>query len=109
MALGIDVRTHDSRNGRLPSVLERIQDLRPSIPGSRDRVLSEAFVRRHTRFESVSAFCDASPSQRATIGSVQRLDADERDAFVDRTTDFETWAALTDHAALEDALTHYTG
>jgi hypothetical protein len=62
-------------------------------------------VRRHTRFESVGAFCDACPCEADTIGGVQRLAAAQRDAFVDRTTDFETWPAMKERAAVEDLVT----
>jgi hypothetical protein len=89
----------------LATAVERALSLEVWVSSSRERVASESFVGRHTQFGSVEEFCAACPSEADTVGSVQRLPADERDAFVDRTTDFETWAEMKRSAAVEDLLT----
>ncbi|WP_135667348.1 hypothetical protein [Halorhabdus rudnickae] len=105
MVLDFEVRTQDALWAELRRGLDRALALKTWITDADDGVVSEAFVRRHTRFESVTAFCEACPCESNTIGGVQRLAAGERDAFVDRTTDFETWPAMKESAAVEDMVT----
>ncbi|WP_181686431.1 hypothetical protein [Halorhabdus salina] len=105
MVLDFGVRTQDTLLAELRHGLERALALQTWVADADDGVVSEAFVRRHTQFESVTAFCVASPCEADTIGGLQRLEADERDAFIDRTTDFETWPAMKENAAVEDLVT----
>jgi hypothetical protein len=105
MVLDVGVKTHDSLRNTLTTAIERALTLDTWVSRSRERVASEAFIRRHTQFESVAGFCAASPSSDDSIGGVQRLSADERDTFVARATDFETWAEMKRSAALEDLVT----
>ncbi len=102
MILGSGVKTHDSLLTDLTTAIERALSLEAWVSSAHEGVLSPAFVRRYTKFDSVEKFCEASPSDDATLGSVQRLSADERDAFVARTTDFETWGEMKERAAVED-------
>jgi len=105
MALDVGVKTGDSLHTSLTTAIERALTLETWVSSSRQQVDSEPFIRRHTQFGSVDEFCVASPCEDDTIGGVQRLPTDERDAFVARTTDFETWEAMTESAALEDLTT----
>jgi len=105
MVLDFGVRTQDALRAELRRGLDRALALQTWIADAEDGVVSDAFVRRHTRFESVTAFCEACPCEEDTIGGVQRLADAERDAFVDRTTDFETWPAMKESAAVEDLVT----
>ena len=105
MVLDFGVKTGDGLRAELGRALDRAFALQTWIADTDDRVLTDAFVRRHTRFESVGAFCEACPCEEETIGGVQRLADGERDAFVDRTTDFETWSAMKESAAVEDLVT----
>ncbi|QSG10015.1 hypothetical protein [Halapricum desulfuricans] len=105
MVLGSGVKTRDSLHTDLITAIERALSLEAWVSSAHERILSPAFVRRHTQFDSVDRFCEASPSGDATIGSVQQLSADERDAFVARTTDFETWGEMKERAAVENLMT----
>jgi hypothetical protein len=87
---------------RLAAAVKRAFSLEQFVSGSREHAASDAFVGRHTKFDSVTAFCAASPAAEDTVWAVERLPEGERDAFVDRTTDFESWAALKRSAAAED-------
>ncbi|WP_324664916.1 hypothetical protein [Haloarcula sediminis] len=89
----------------LRTAIERALTLETWVSSSRERIASESFIRRHTQFGSVEEFCVASPCDDDSIGSVQQLSADERDAFVARTTEFETWAEMKESAAVEDLVT----
>jgi hypothetical protein len=105
MVLDSDVRTHDSLQTSLTNAIERALTLETWVSSSRERIASKSFISRHTQFGSVDEFCVASPCDDDTIGGVQQLSADERDAFVARTTDFETWAEMKESAAVEDLVT----
>jgi len=105
MVLDSGVKTRDSLHTSLTTTIERALTRDTWVTSSRERVTSESFIRRRTQFGSVDEFCVASPSDDDTIGGVQRLSADERDAFVARTTDFETWAEMKQSAAVGDLVT----
>lgn len=102
MVLDSGVKTHDTS---LKAAIKRGLMLKAVVSNSHDRVFSQAFIRRHTQFDSVEAFCAACPCDDDTIGGVQRIRADERDAFVERTTEFETWEEMKRGAAVEDLVT----
>jgi hypothetical protein len=105
MVLDFGVKTHDSLHNNLITAIERALTLETWVSRSRERVASETFIRRHTEFDSVDGFYAACPCDDDTIGGVQRLSTDERNAFVARTTDFETWAEMKQSAAVEDLVT----
>jgi hypothetical protein len=105
MVLDFRVKTSDSLHTSLITAIERALSLDTWVSRSRERVASKAFIRRHTEFDSVDGFCAACPCDKDTIGGVQRLSIDERNAFVARTTDFETWAEMKQSAAVEDLIT----
>jgi hypothetical protein len=105
MVLDFGVKAQDSLQDNLIAAIERALTLDTWVSRSRERATSEAFIRRHTEFDSVERFCAACPCDDDTIGGVQRLSTDERDAFVARTTDFETWAEMKQSAAVEDLVT----
>jgi hypothetical protein len=105
MVLDSGVEATDSLPTSLTTAIKRALTLETRVSRSRERAASEAFIRRHTEFDSVEEFCAACPCDDDTIGGVQRLSADERDAFVARTTDFETWAEMKQSAAVEDLVT----
>ena len=105
MVLDFGVKTHDSLHNNLITAIERALTLETWVSRSREGVASETFIRRHTEFDSVDGFYAASPCDDDTIGGVQRLSTDERNAFVARTTDFETWAEMKQSAAVEDLVT----
>jgi hypothetical protein len=105
MVLDSGVKTPDSLQGSLTTAIERALTLETWVSSSREHVDTESFIRRHTQFESVAEFCAASPSSDDSIGGVQRLSADERDTFVARATDFETWAEMKQTAAVEELVT----
>lgn len=102
MVLDSGVKTPDSLHTDLSTAIERALSLDTWVSSSSERVASEAFIRRRTEFDSVAGFCAACPGDDDTIGAVQRLSADERDSFVARTTDFETWAEMKQSAAVEE-------
>jgi hypothetical protein len=105
MVLDFGVKTHNSLHHNLITAIERALTLDTWVSRSREQVASEAFIRRHTEFDSVDGFCAACPCDDDTIGGVQRLSTDERNVFVARTTDFETWAEMKQSAAVEDLVT----
>jgi hypothetical protein len=105
MVLDSGVKTHDSLHDNVSTAIERALTLNTWVSRSREQVASEVFIRRHTEFDSVEGFCAACPCDGDTIGDVQRLSTDERNAFVARTTDFETWADMKQSAAVEDLVT----
>jgi site-specific DNA-cytosine methylase len=105
MVLDSGVKTPDSLHTSLTTAIERALTLDTWVSRSRERVASETFIGRHTEFDSVDGFCAACPCDDDTIGGVQRLSTDERNAFVARTTDFETWAEMKQSAAVEDLVT----
>jgi hypothetical protein len=105
MVLGSGVKTHDSLHNSLTTAIRRALTLETWVSRSREHVDSDSFVRRHTQFGSVDEFCVASPSDGSSIGAVQRLSTDERNEFVARTTDFETWTEMKESAAIEDLVT----
>ncbi|WP_136717018.1 hypothetical protein [Halorientalis salina] len=105
MVLDSGVKTHESLHTSLTTAIERAFTLETWVSSSRKRVASESFIRRRTQFGSVDEFCVASPCDDDTLGGIQQLSADERDAFVARTTDFETWTAMKQSAAVEDLVT----
>jgi len=105
MALDAGVKTGDSLHTNLTTAIKRALTLETWVSSSRQQVDSESFIRRHTQFGSVDEFCVASPCDDDTLGGVQRLSADKRNAFVARTTDFETWEGMKESAALEDLAT----
>jgi hypothetical protein len=105
MVLGSGVKTHNSLHISLKTAIERALALEKWVADSREQLLSEPFIRRHTRFESVDRFCEACPCDDDTIRGIQELSADERDAFVERTTDFETWEKMKRSAAVVDLVT----
>jgi hypothetical protein len=102
MVLDSGVKTPDSLHVSLTTAIKRALTLETVVSSSREHVASESFIRRHTQFDSVDEFCVACPSSDDTIGGVQRLSADERDTFVARTTDFETWPEMKQTAAVEE-------
>ncbi|QSG14401.1 hypothetical protein [Halapricum desulfuricans] len=105
MVLDSGVKTRDPLHASLTTAIKRALSLEVLVSSSHERVASESFIRRRTQFGSVDEFCAASPCDDATIGDIQGLPTDERDAFVARTTDFETWAEMKDSAAVEDLVT----
>ncbi len=105
MVLDSGVKTHDSLHSSLTTAIERAFTLEEWVSSSRERVAREAFIRRRTQFDSVEEFCAACPCDDDTIGGVQQLPADERNAFVTRTTEFETWDEMKRSAAVEDLVT----
>ncbi|MEZ3145445.1 hypothetical protein [Halobaculum sp. MBLA0143] len=105
MALDFGVKTSDSLHASLRTAIERTLALESWVPRSRRRVASGTFVRRHTQFDSAEEFCTACPCDEDTIGGVQRLSAEQRDAFVARTTDFDEWTEMKRAAATEDLVT----
>ena len=100
MALDLRVEAQSVDPTRLTAAVE--QTLTPMTGDSRDGLFSEPFLRCHTDFESVTELCRACPAERDTVGALQAMDADARDAFVDARTDFETWAAMKEAAATSD-------
>ena len=105
MVLDSGGKTPESLHTSLTTAIERALSLETWVSSSRERVVSEAFMCRHTQFDSVDGFYAACPCDDDTIGGVQRLSADERDAFVARTTDFKTWNEMKQSAAVEDLVT----
>lgn len=105
MVLDSGVKSSGSIRRSLTTAIERALTLETWVSTSRERVASESFIRRRTEFDSVAAFCAACPSDDDTLGGVQRLSADEREPFVARTTDFETWPEMKQSAAIEDLVT----
>lgn len=105
MVLDFGVKTHDSPSTNLQTVIKRTLISTTLVSSPRDGMFSQAFIRRRTQFESVNAFCNACPCDDDTIGSVQRFSGDERDAFVNRTTEFETWGEMKRSAAVADLVT----
>lgn len=105
MVLDSGVKTHRSLLTDLTTAIERALSLDALVSSSHEKILTTPFVRRRTQFDSVAEFCEHCPCEADTIGGVQRLSADERDAFVARTTDFETWEAMKESAAVSDLVT----
>ena len=105
MVLDSGVKIPNPLYANLTAAIERALSLRTWVSSSRDRIGSESFIRRRTQFDSVEEFCMASPCPDDTIGGIQQLATEERDAFVARTTDFETWTELKQSAAAEDLVT----
>jgi hypothetical protein len=105
MVLDLRVKTDDPVAARVRTVLE--QAVAPETRSSYDSetFFSDSFVQHHTEFDSFDAFCRASPCERDSIGAIQRLPADERDDFVARTTEFETWAEMKERSAVADLVT----
>ena len=105
MALDLRVEAQSVGPTRLTTAVEKA--LTPATRDAQDgkAFFSESFVRRHTDFESVGELCRACPAERDTIGGLQAMSADERDAFVAARTDFETWSAMKDAAATSDLVT----
>lgn len=105
MVLDLRVKTNDTVSTRVRAVIE--QAVAPETLNSydRDTFFSDSFIQHHTEFESFDAFCQASPSDRASIGGIQRLPDDERDDFVARTTEFETWSEMKEGSAVADLIT----
>lgn len=58
-----------------------------------------AFMREHTQFETFAAFRAESPWDADEPGDVEDVPTDELDAYVARTTEFETWLAMRNEAA----------
>ncbi|WP_070364406.1 hypothetical protein [Halodesulfurarchaeum formicicum] len=102
MVLDTGVKNPNSLLPSLTTAIKRALSLEIWVSNSRVRVASDAFIRRHTQFDSVAEFCAACPCDEDTISGVQRLSTDKRDAFVARTTDFETWAEMKQSAAIQD-------
>lgn len=96
--MALDHRVGTYAPARLATTVARAVTPKPNT----EALFCRSFVREHTDFESLEAFCCACPCERDTVGSVQRLSADERDAFVATTTDFETWAEMRECAATSD-------
>ncbi|AFO58946.1 MULTISPECIES: hypothetical protein [unclassified Natrinema] len=105
MVLDSRVKIPDSLHTSLRTAIKQALTLESWVSESRERVASETFIRRHTQFNSVDEFCTACPCDGDTIGDVQRLSTDKRDAFVARTTDFEAWTEMKQTAATEDLVT----
>lgn len=105
MVLDSRVKTHDTLQTSLTTAIRRGLTLETWVANSHDRVVSQAFIRRRTQFESMEEFCEACPCDADTIGGVKRLSADERDAFVERATEFETWTEMKQSAAVADLVT----
>lgn len=91
MVLDSGVKIPDSPHTSLITAIERAFTLETGVSSSREWIAWEVFIRRRTQFDSVDGFCAACPCGEDTLGGVQRLAPDERDAFEARTTDFETW------------------
>jgi len=105
MVLDSGVKAHGSVHATLTTAIERALTLETWVSNSREKVTSQSFIRHHTQFDSVDEFCEDCPCEDDTIRGVQRLSDDERDAFVARTTDFQTWAEMKQTAAVEDLVT----
>ncbi len=105
MVLDSRVKTPDSLHTDLRTAIKQALTLESWVSRSRERVASETFIRRHTQFDSVDEFCTACPCDEDTVGGVQRLSTDQRDAFVVQTTDFEGWTEMKQAAATEDLVT----
>lgn len=104
MVLDQGVKTHDWLHTGFTTAIKRTLSLETWVSSSHEKVLLETFIRRRTEFTSIDEFCETSPCDENTIGGIQRLPTDERDAFVARTTDFETWREMKQSAAVEDLL-----
>jgi hypothetical protein len=102
MVLDSEVGTYDSLATTLTSAIERALSLEVWVSRSQEGLTSDSFVRRRTQFDSVTEFCAACPCDRDTLGGLQQLPPEERDAFVARTTDFETWPEMKQSAAITD-------
>lgn len=95
----------------LPRLTARLGGaLTPATRGPADGCgfFSDTFISRHTDFDSVDEFCQACPAGQESVGGVQRLGADEREAFVAARTDFESWAEMKRSAAMTDLVTLHT-
>lgn len=97
---------HDPRSGTLWRAIERIPVVSVEHHPESDTLVTRPFVQRHTQFESFAEFCAASPCEGNDLSRFQQLSFQERDNFVDRTTDFEDWAEMKRTAAIEDLLDH---
>ena len=102
MDLDLRVKTHGSVSDRLAAAIEQAATPETHRTYDGDQFFSDAFVRRHSEFESLAEFCRACPSDRDDIGGIQRLPEDDRDAFVAATTEFETWAEMKEGSAIAD-------
>lgn len=105
MVLDPWVKTDDSLSTRLTATLEQVIEPQARGVQDSDAFFSKSFIQRHTEFESLDEFCRTCPCERPTIGGVQRLSADERNEFVDATTEFETWSEMKESAAVADIVT----
>lgn len=63
---------------------------------------SPDFMAEYTRFESFSAFCAASPWAIEGREDLDDLPSRELDRYVARTTQFESWVAMRNRAAVRE-------
>jgi hypothetical protein len=105
MALDLRIEPDESLSTRLATVFERATTPETNATYETDGFFPQPFVRRNTQFESLEEFCRACPCERDTVGGVQRLPAEQRDEFVDATTQFESWTEMKRSAAVTDAVT----
>ena len=105
MVLDLQVKPTDPVSTRVKTVIE--QAVTPETRNSydADAFFSDSFVQYHTEFESFDAFCRACPSERDSVGGIQRLSVDERDGFVSEATEFETWAEMKEQSAVAELVT----
>jgi len=105
MVLDLEVETSGSIIARVTARLEERLTPETRSPTDNSEFFSDSFIRAHTEFDSFDAFCRACPCKQDTIGSVQRLPAEDRNRFVAETTAFETWGAMKQSAVLTDLIT----
>lgn len=105
MVLDLRVKTNDPVSTRVRTVIEQAVAPKTRNSYDDDTFFSDSFVQHHTEFEAFDAFCRASPSERDSIGAIQRLSAADRDEFVATTTEFETWAEMKEQSAVADLVT----
>ncbi|ELY81175.1 hypothetical protein [Natrinema pallidum] len=105
MVLDLQVKTDDPVSTRVRAVIE--QAIAPETRNSydADAFFADSFIQRYTEFESFDAFCQASPCERDSIAGIRRLSANERNDFVERTTDFERWSEMKESSAVADLIT----
>ncbi|MFB6166549.1 MAG: hypothetical protein ABEJ31_15425 [Haloarculaceae archaeon] len=86
------------------TVLDRIGDVQAGRRVNSDAAFSDPFVRDHTQFDSFEAFRAASPWSPERDGDLRDGDRERLDAYVARTTDFETFAEMERVAAEEEII-----
>lgn len=104
MVLDLKVKADDPLSTRLTTAIERA--VAPDTPDAdAGQFFSDSFIQRHTEFESFDQFCRSCPCERDSVGAIQGLPVDERNEFVARTTEFETWSEMKENSAIADLIT----